>query len=87
MSSSWCAITSATSDRRPYNEEEDITEDEGQAVIKLPVRKPRAKRAPKPQQPETAAEDEASHKGGIWLLGKKITYTYYYSYYYYVYST
>lgn len=47
----------AASDR-PYNEEEDVTEDEGQAVIKLPVRKPRAKRAPKPQQPETAEEDE-----------------------------
>lgn len=49
-------------DCRPYNEEEDVTEDEGQAVIKLPVRKPRAKRAPKPQQPETAEEDEAQQQ-------------------------
>ena len=43
---------------RPYNEEEDVTEDEGAAVIKLPPKKRNVPRGPKPKATVVTAEPE-----------------------------
>ena len=43
---------------RPYNEEEDLTEDEGAAVLKLPPKRKRAPRGPKPVATVVTAEPE-----------------------------
>eukprot|EP00435_Cladocopium_sp_Y103_P017074 s1738_g4.t1 len=46
-------------EERPYNEEEDVTEDEGAAVIKLPPKKKRnVPRGPKPKATVVTAEPE-----------------------------
>lgn len=56
-------------EERPYNEEEDVTEDEGAAVIKLPPKKRNVPRGPKPKatvvtaEPEPEEEEEEEEQG------------------------